>query len=569
MTESENIGTWDIVVIVGYFLAGLVVGLISSWRSKRDSVDGYFLASRSMNWIPVGASLFASNIGSGHFIGLAGSGAASGIGIATFEMNAIFILMLLGWVFVPVYMAAGVFTMPEYLRARFGGQRIRVFLSILALLLYVFTKISADLYAGALFIKLALDLQGDTGLYLSVLALLAIAAIFTIGGGLSAVIWTDFVQTILMIIGAVWLMIMSFTEVGGYEQLIDKYLEAVPDPEYVSTYNDSVTGEIRSCGASAVDEDKFMRFFRPADVGSGDLPWTGVLTGMTISSIWYWCADQVIVQRTLSAKNISHAKAGCVLASLLKFLPLFLLVFPGMAARVLFTNEVACSDPDQCDRICNSRTGCTNIAYVKLVLQLMPQGARGLMLAVMMAALMSSLTSIFNSSSTIFTMDIWTRVRNKPSETELLVVGRTFVIFLVAVSIAWIPIIQNFNSSQLFVYIQAISNFLSPQVAAVFLLGVFWARTNESGAFWGLMFGFLLGMIKFGLEFGYFKPPCGSPIPDERPDFVEHFVDDIHYLHYGAILFIITGVVTIMISLMTEPIPAEKLYRLTFWTRKS
>merc|ERR1712227_1195516 len=161
MTESENIGTWDIVVIVGYFLAGLVVGLISSWRSKRDSVDGYFLASRSMNWIPVGASLFASNIGSGHFIGLAGSGAASGIGIATFEVNAIFILMLLGWVFVPVYMSAGVFTMPEYLRARFGGQRIRVFLS-----------------------NLALDLQGDTGLYLSVLALLAIAAIFTIGGGL-------------------------------------------------------------------------------------------------------------------------------------------------------------------------------------------------------------------------------------------------------------------------------------------------------------------------------------------------------------------------------------------------
>ena len=196
-------------------------------------------------------------------------------------------------------------------------------------------------------------------------------------------------------------------------------------------------------------------------------------------------------------------------------------------------------------------------------------GARGLMLAVMMAALMSSLTSIFNSSSTIFTMDIWTRVRAKPSETELLMVGRCFVIFLVAVSIAWIPIIQNFNSSQLFVYIQAISNFLSPQVAAVFLLGVFWARTNESGAFWGLMFGFLLGMIRFGLEFGYFKPPCGSPIPDERPEFVRHFVDDIHYLHYGAILFLITGVVTIIISLMTEPIPAEKLYRLTFWTRKS
>merc|ERR1712227_1070303 len=554
MTESENIGTWDIVVIVGYFLAGLVVGLISSWRSKRDSVDGYFLASRSMNWIPVGASLFASNIGSGHFIGLAGSGAASGIGIATFEMNAIFILMLLGWVFVPVYMAAGVFTMPEYLRARFGGQRIRVFLSVLALLLYVFTKISADLYAGALFVKLAMGLPGEEGLYLSILALLAIAAIFTIGGGLSAVIW------------AVWLMITSFNAVGGYEQLIDKYRISEPLAEYVKYYNDS-DGNRKSC--SGVDQDNFMHFLRPVDVGSGDLPWTGLLTGMFISSIWYWCADQVIVQRTLSAKNITHAKAGCVLASLLKFLPLFLLVLPGMAARVLYRNEVACSDPDKCQQICNSKSGCTNIAYVKLVLTLMPQGARGLMLAVMMAALMSSLTSIFNSSSTIFTMDIWTRVRNKPSETELLVVGRTFVIFLVAVSIAWIPIIQNFNSSQLFVYIQAISNFLSPQVAAVFLLGVFWKRTNEQGAFWGLIFGFILGIIRFALEFGYSKPPCGSLIQDTRPAFVKAFVDDIHYLHYGAILFVITGAVTIIISMMTEPIPEEKLYRLTFWNRKS
>ena len=287
------------------------------------------------------------------------------------------------------------------------------------------------------------------------------------------------------------------------------------------------------------------------------------------SSIWYWCADQVIVQRTLSARNMSHAKGGCVLASYLKFLPLFLLVLPGMAARVLYRNEVACSDPEQCMRICGSASGCTNIAYVKLVLDLMPTGARGMMLAVMMAALMSSLTSIFNSSSTIFTMDVWTRFRKKPSDTELLVVGRSFVIVLVGVSIAWIPIITKFNSSQLFVYIQAISNFLSPQVTAVFLLGVLWERTTEPGAFWGLMIGFALGIIRFVLEFGYFIPPCGSSIPDDRPDFVKHFVDDLHYLHYGALLFIATGVFTIIISVMTKPIPKEKLYRLTYWTRNS
>ena len=212
---------------------------------------GYFLASRNMHWIPVGASLFASNIGSGHFIGLAGSGAASGIVIATFEMTAIFILMLLGWVFVPVYLSAGVYTMPEYLRARFGGQRIRILLSCLALLLYVFTKISADLYAGALFIKLAMGLEGEAGLYSSILVLLAIAAVFTIGGGLTAVIWTDLVQTVLMLGGSLGLMVASLTAVGGYESLLEKYAEAEPDPEFAAFTTTADGGNV-SCSAVQV-----------------------------------------------------------------------------------------------------------------------------------------------------------------------------------------------------------------------------------------------------------------------------------------------------------------------------
>ena len=192
-----------------------------------------------------------------------------------------------------------------------------------------------------------------------------------------------------------------------------------------------------------------------------------------------------------------------------------------------------------------------------------------MMLAVMMAALMSSLTSIFNSSSTIFTIDIWTRIRGRPSDNELLVVGRSFVLVLVVISVAWIPIISSFNSSQLFVYIQAISNFLSPQVTAVFLLGILWPRANEPGAFWGLMVGFGLGMLRFGLEFGFFIPPCGSHLPDLSPPFLKSFVDDIHYLHYGALLFLATGVVTVGVSLLTPPIPAQRLHRLTFWTRHS
>eukprot|EP00092_Neocalanus_flemingeri_P006236 GFUD01006710.1.p1 GENE.GFUD01006710.1~~GFUD01006710.1.p1 ORF type:complete len:708 (+),score=187.08 GFUD01006710.1:236-2125(+) len=532
--------------------------------SKRSSISGYFLASRNMHWVPVGASLFASNIGSEHFIGLAGSGAASGVAIATYEMNAIFILMILGWFFVPVYLSSGIYTMPEYLRLRFGGQRIRVFLSVLALLLYIFTKISADLLSGALYIKLALGLKGESGLYLSILVLLIIAAIFTIGGGLSAVIWTDFVQTILMVIGAFILMVFAMVEVGGYDGLVEKYSKAEADPAFTAMKLEN--GKNVSCMAI---QENFMHMLRPADAPGDDLPWTGLFTGMLIGSIWYWCADQVIVQRTLASRNVSHAKGGVLLAGTLKFLPLFLLVLPGMAARVLYRNEVGCSDPVQCEAICQSPSGCTNIAFILLVLDLMPTGLRGLMLAVMMAALMSSLTSVFNSASTIFTIDIWTRFRSKASDSELLIVGRMFVVVLLVVSIAWIPIINSYKESQLFHYIQAVSNFLCPPITAVFLIALFWPRMNEPGAFWALMVGFAVGLIRFGLQFGYSSPPCGSGLEDTRPDFVKSAVDKFHYLHFGAFSFLLSSCVGVLVSLLTPAIAEDKLYRLTFWTRFS
>eukprot|EP00088_Acartia_fossae_P003904 TRINITY_DN11679_c1_g1_i5.p1 TRINITY_DN11679_c1_g1~~TRINITY_DN11679_c1_g1_i5.p1 ORF type:complete len:657 (+),score=100.25 TRINITY_DN11679_c1_g1_i5:30-2000(+) len=551
---------WDYVVIVVYFSFVLAVGLWSSWKSKRDSVGGYFLASRSMNWVLVGASLFASNIGSGHFIGLAGSGAAGGIGIAGFELSAIYYILFLGWCFVPVYMASGVYTMPEYLRLRFGGQRIRIYLSVLALLLYVFTKISADLYAGALFITKATGFEGDWAIYVSILILLGIACLFTVAGGLSAVIWTDFIQTILMIIGAILLAILAFTneKIGGYENLIDSYFQAT-----AKIRANNSEGEL--CGEVPQDA---MHLLRDATPGASDLPWSGMTFGLAISSIWYWCSDQVIVQRALASKDMSHAKGACIFAGYLKLLPLFIMVLPGMAARVLFPDEVGCADPVQCKAICGSEAGCTNMAFIKLVAELMPTGLRGMMLAVMLAALMSSLTSIFNSSSTIFTMDIYPRFRPKASEGELLVVGRVFVLVLVTISIIWIPIIQASQGSQLFNYIQSITSYLAPPICAVYLLAIFWPRMNEPGAFWGLMVGLVVGLIRFGLEFGYQVPACGSTDPSP-PEWWQNLVGDIHYLHFGLLLWAISGAVSISVSLMTPPQNKSSLYRLTWWSKDS
>ncbi|RWS24646.1 sodium/glucose cotransporter 4-like protein [Leptotrombidium deliense] len=427
----------------------------------------------------------------------------------------------------------------------------------------------ADLYAGAVFIKQSLDWN----LYASVGLLLIIACIFTVVGGLSTVIWTDFVQTILMVAGALYLMIISFEKVGGYAQIFSKFPSANP------TNNSLIRMDANNESCSRVTP-YFDRFVKPAT--DDDLPWTGLVFGIMISNVWYWCSDQVIVQRTLSSKNLSHAKGGCILAAILKFTPLFLLVLPGMAARILFpgnnytaqskkknkkyiSDRVACSDPNVCKEICGSERGCTNIAYPLLVINLMPIGATGLMLSVMMAALMSSLTSIFNSCSTIFTIDIWKRFRKNCSEVEQVIVGRVFVVILVAISVLWIPLIEAMQGSQLFHYIQSVTSYLAPPICAVYLLSVLWERINETGAFWGLMVGLVVGVIRFILELAYSKPMCGSAEIDQRPA----ILSSVHYLHFSIILFTIVCIVSITLSLMTEEIDSKYLQRLTYWTRFS
>ncbi|KAM9475768.1 sodium/glucose cotransporter 4 [Clarias gariepinus] len=534
----------DIVVVVVYFIFVLAVGIWSSVRANRGTIGGYFLAGRSMTWWPIGASLMSSNVGSGLFIGLAGTGAAGGIAVGGFEWNAAWVLIALGWIFVPVYISAGVVTMPEYLRKRFGGQRIRIYMSVLSLILYIFTKISTDIFSGALFIQVSLGWD----LYLSTVVLLAVTALYTIAGGLTAVIYTDALQTVIMVVGAFVLMFIAFDKVGWYQGLLEQYEKAVP----------ALTVPNTTCHFPRPDAFHIFR-----DPVSGDLPWPGLLFGLTVLATWVWCTDQVIVQRSLSAKNLSHAKGGSVLGGYLKILPMFFIVMPGMISRALYPDEVGCVDPEECFKICGATVGCSNIAYPKLVVELMPVGMRGLMIAVMMAALMSSLTSIFNSSSTLFTMDIWLRIRRQASERELMVVGRVFILFLVVLSILWIPIIQSANSGQLFDYIQSITSYLAPPITAVFLMAIFWSRVNEQGAFWGLMVGLVVGLVRMVMEFVYGTPSCGEE--DVRPPMLK----DVHYLYFALILLALTALVITAVSLCTSPIPEQHLIRLTWWTRHS
>ncbi|XP_072001697.1 sodium/glucose cotransporter 1 [Engystomops pustulosus] len=539
----------DISVIVVYFVVVLAVGIWAMVRTSRGTVGGFFLAGRSMVWWPIGASLFASNIGSGHFVGLAGTAAAGGIVIGGFEWNALVIVVILGWIFVPIYVKAGVVTMPEYLRKRFGGDRIRIYLSVLSLLLYVFTKISADMFSGAIFIQQAMRIN----IYIAIVMLLLITALYTVTGGLAAVIYTDTLQTIIMLVGSFILMGFAFNKVGGYEAFMEKYMAAIPTEIY-----DNGTEINAQCYTPR--KDAFHLFRDPI---TGDMPWPGLIFGLTILALWYWCTDQVIVQRCLSAKNMSHVKAGCILCGYLKLLPMFLMVFPGMISRILYTNEVACVVPSKCKQYCDTEVGCTNIAYPKMVIELMPDGLRGLMLSVMLASLMSSLTSIFNSASTLFTMDIYTKIRKRASEKELMIVGRIFILFLIGVSIAWVPILQSAQSGQLFDYIQSITSYLGPPIASVFFLAIFVKRVNEPGAFWGLIIGLLIGLSRMIAEFAFGTGSC------VKPSNCPKIICGVHYLYFAIILFAATSIIVLGVSFMTKPIADKHLYRLCWSLRNS
>uniref|UniRef100_A0A8C6NYD9 Sodium/mannose cotransporter SLC5A10 n=1 Tax=Nothobranchius furzeri TaxID=105023 RepID=A0A8C6NYD9_NOTFU len=519
--RSQSFSLSDIIVVATYFLLNLAVGIWSSCRVSRNTLSGYFLAGRDMAWWPIGSSLFASSEGSGLFIGLAGTGAAGGIAVAGFEWNV---------------STKNIVTMPEYLGRRFGGERIRTYLAVLSLLLSVFTKISADLYSGALFVQMCLGWN----LYLSTVLMLVVTALYTIAGGLAAVIYTDTLQTFIMIVGSVILTItgMSLNKIGGFGNLEHVYSIAVPSKIIPNS----------TCHLPRADA---MHLFR--DAVTGDLPWPGMTLGLTILATWYWCTDQVIVQRSLAAKNMSHVKGASIFTAYLKMLSFVFIIVPGMISRALYPDSVGCVDPEECVRVCGTEVGCSNIAFPKLVIELMPSGLRGLMIAVMMAALMSSLTSIFNSSSTLFTMDIWKKHRPLASERELLLVGRIVTVILVVVSVVWIPILQSANSGQLYDYIQSVTSCLAPPVTAVFTLAVFWKRANEQGAFWGLMVGLAVGLCRMVMDFVFPRPGCG--VEDSAPVVLR----DVHYLHFAILLCGITAIVVAVISLLTPPPRPEQV----------
>jgi solute:Na+ symporter, SSS family len=478
------------------------VALWAGQKDKaRDNSKDYFLAGRNAGWFIVGASLFASNIGSEHLVGLAGTGAASGVAVAQFEVLASLILLLLGWFFVPFYLSSGVFTMPEFLERRYSAGA-RWYLAVISIVGYVLTKISVTIAAGGIVFQALMGIDFWTGALIVVVA----TGIYTIYGGLRAVLYTDMLQMFVLIGGAVAVTLLGLSALGGWEELT------------------------RAAGPD------FLSIWRP--MSDPDFPWTGILLGAPILGVWYWCTDQFIVQRVLAAHGIEHARRGAIFAGYLKILPLFIFVIPGVIAYALSqSGELQLDRPDQ--------------ALPVLVATLLPDGLRGLVVAGLLAALMSSLSSVFNSCSTLITWDIYRKLHPEASERTLVVVGQVSTLALVGFGLLWIPLME-LISGQLYQYLQSVQAYISPPIAAVFLIGIASRRVNANGAMAALITGAVLGFARLVAE-----------LNKASLDGWLYAYADVNFLHFAAMLFVVCAIVLVVVSLLGPAPRRERIEGLT------
>lgn len=500
----QTLDTLDWITIGIYF--GVLVG-IAIWviRKKQSNTEDYFLAGRNVGWFVVGASIFASNIGSEHVVGLAGAGAGDKLPMLIYEIQA-WVVLILGWVFLPFYARSGVFTMPEFLEKRFDA-RSRWVLSVFSIIAYVLTKISVTIYAGGVVVSALLGIDFWTG----ALGTVILTGIYTILGGMRAVVYTETLQAIILVLGAATLTFIGLDKVGGWESMTNTI-----GPEY-------------------------LNMWRPAT--DPDFPWPSLLITSTIVGIWYWCTDQYIVQRALTARNIKEGRRGTIFGAVLKLLPVFLFLIPGIIALTLkMRGELEWDSPDQ--------------AFPVLMSNLLPSGLRGLVAAGLLAALMSSLASVFNSCSTLFTVDIYKKLRPNTPEKKLVRTGQIATVFIVIIGIIWIPIMANI-SGVLYEYLQSVQSYIAPPITAVFLLGIFYKRINAPGAFTTLVVGLIVGALRIVLE-----------ITKESfaHDSFLYYLGDMNFLSFGAWFFLFCIVLIVVVSLLTPAPATEKTDNLTFQT---
>jgi solute:Na+ symporter, SSS family len=493
---------FDWLVIASYFviLGGVAIWVIT--RKNKNTAD-YFLAGRNLGWFVVGASIFASNIGSEHVVGLAGSGAGGKFPLVIYELHA-WLVITLGWVFLPFYLRSGVFTMPEFLERRFNSST-RWFLSVFSLAAYVLTKVSVTVYAGGIVISTLLGIDFWTGALVTVV----LTGLYTILGGMRAVAYTEAIQTVILVIGALTLTVVSINAAGGWAEV-----KANLPPGYMNMWRSN--------------QDP-------------DFPWLPLVITSSIVGMWYWCTDQYIVQRVLAARNIQQGRRGTIFGGLLKLLPVFLFLIPGVVALALKNKgELNWDTADQ--------------AFASLLMNKMPTGLKGLVAAGLLAALMSSLASVFNSCSTLFTVDIYKKLYPEAPEKKLVTIGRIATAFVVLLGIAWIPIMQGISST-LYEYLQSVQSYIAPPITAVFILGIFFRRINSKGAMATLIGGLIVAIVRLVLELNRdaFEPGTFA-----------YVIGNTNFLTFAAWFFLFCVIVCVTVSLLTKAPNPEQIRGLTY-----
>lgn len=492
-------------LFIGLYLA--VIAAISIWsiRRSKESPSDYFLANRNLGWFVIGASILASNVGSEHIVGLAGTAASSGVVMGHYELHS-WIILTLGWLFVPFYMRSMVYTMPEFLERRFN-EKTRWLLSIIQLLSYVIAKAAVTIYAGALVFHSLIGVDFWTG----AIILVIVTGVYTVFGGLHAVMYTEAIQAIVLLLGSLILLIIGLDKVGGWNNLIH-----------------------------SVPKEK-LNMFHP--LSDPDFPWAGILFASPIVGLWYWCTDQHIVQRCLAARNEKEARRGTILAAYLKLMPFFIFMIPGIIAYALAQQgKINMTDNDT--------------AFPTLVKEIMPFGLRGILAGGLLAALMSSLASVYNACSTLFTMDIYKKMKPEAGNRELVRVGRIATAVVVLLGMIWIPLMKNISKG-LYGYLQSVQSYLAPPIAAAFLLGVFSKRINAKGAYTSMVTGFIFGVLKLVLELSKTKLD---------PNGLLYRFATWNFLYFCIFLFVLSIALMIIVSLLTPKPKEEQIKGLTFAT---
>ncbi|MEO0531632.1 MAG: sodium:solute symporter [Planctomycetota bacterium] len=545
----------DWAVIGGYF--AILVGL-SLWavRKKSDTSEDYFLAGHSLGWFVVGASIFASNIGSEHLVGLAGSGATDGVALAHYELHA-WCLLVLGWVLVPFYTRSRVFTMPEFLERRYSSSA-RYTLSVISLVAYVVTKIAVGIYAGGTVFAAVLpevSLGPLDAFWCGSLLVLAFTGAYTVLGGFRAVAYTETLQTLILVLGSALVTYYGLQALGGWSMLRETL-----GPEMFNLWKPMVPEGLTMEWAPVEEVNDAGEFTRRAWYFNDDYPWFGMLFCAPIIGLWYWCTDQYIVQRALGAENETQARRGTIFASFLKLLPVFIFIIPGMICLALaktgdFEQLSGLIDAD--GQVVRSEA---QAVFPLMVQTVLPVGIRGLVVAGLLSALMSSLAGVFNASSTLVTIDLYKKRFPQATEARLVQVGRYATIAAVAIGLLWIPVIKNADKG-LYDFLQSVQGYLAPPIFVVFFLGVFWKRANAAGCLAALLVGFGLGLFRLGID-------TAPKVAGEGFAYAEGsllwITSKIYFQYFSLLITAISAAVMVLVSIATRAPDAEQISGLTY-----